>query len=42
VYSRKNPFTIYFEPEAGNNYNMNAKQLSLFGIVPSVTWNFKF
>jgi hypothetical protein len=42
VYSRKNPFTIYFEPEEGSTHNMGAKQLSLFGIVPSVTWNFRF
>ncbi len=42
VYSRKNPFTIYFEPEEGSTHNMSAKQLSLFGIVPAVTWNFKF
>jgi outer membrane receptor for ferrienterochelin and colicin len=42
VYNRKNPFTIYFESEAGNKHNMNAKQMSLFGIVPSVTWNFRF
>jgi hypothetical protein len=42
AYNRKNPFTIYFEPEQDNSYNMSAKQLSLFGIVPSATWNFRF
>jgi hypothetical protein len=42
VYSRKNPFTIYFEAEEGTTHNMRAKQLSLFGIVPAITWNFRF
>ena len=42
VYNRKNPFTIYFEPEEKGSHNMKAYQLSLFGIVPSITWNFKF
>ena len=42
VYNRKNPFSIYFEKEEGAGNNMGARQLSLFGIVPSVTWNFRF
>jgi hypothetical protein len=42
VYNRKNPFTIYFEPEEKGSHNMKAYQLSLFGIVPSITWNFNF
>ena len=42
VYNRKNPFTIYFEPEEQGSYNVKAYALSMFGIVPSVTWNFKF
>ncbi len=45
VYSRKNPYFIYFD-QTGNPYNgtlqVQAKQVSLFPIIPSVTWNFKF
>ncbi len=45
VYSRMNPYYIYFET-SGNLLDFNlqtvAKQVSLFPIIPSVTWNFKF
>ncbi|MBA2745908.1 MAG: TonB-dependent receptor [Flavisolibacter sp.] len=45
VYNRYNPYFIYFaqsgSPLAGN-LNIQAKQVSLFPILPSVTWNFKF
>ena len=45
LYSRKNPYFIYFDQE-GNAYNgtlkVQAKQVSLFPVIPSVTWNFKF
>jgi hypothetical protein len=45
VYSRANPFFIYFD-QTGNPYDgslkVQAKQVSLFPIIPSVTWNFKF
>lgn len=45
VYNRKNPYFIYFENE-GNILNgdlkITAKQVSLFPILPSITWNFKF
>ncbi len=45
VYNRYNPYFIYFE-NTGNIYEGNlqikAKQVSLFPILPSVTWNFKF
>ena len=45
AYSRKNPYFIYFDQE-GNPYNgtlkVQAKQVSLFPVIPSVTWNFKF
>src|SRR5690606_24356237 len=33
VYNRKNPFTIYFEPEEQGSYNVKAYALSMFGIV---------
>jgi hypothetical protein len=45
VYSRMNPYYIYFET-TGDLLDFNlqtvAKQVSLFPIIPSVTWNFKF
>jgi hypothetical protein len=45
VYSRMNPYYIYFET-TGNLMDFNlqtvAKQVSLFPIIPSFTWNFKF
>jgi hypothetical protein len=53
AYDRRNTFFIYFEPEFANETDDNgnavniptriaAKQVSLFPILPSVTWNFKF
>lgn len=45
VYSRKNPYFIYFN-QSGTPYNgslkIEARQVSLFPLLPSVTWNFKF
>jgi CarboxypepD_reg-like domain/TonB dependent receptor/TonB-dependent Receptor Plug Domain len=45
VYSRLNPYFIYFDQE-GSPYNgtlkVTAKQVSLFPVIPSVTYNFKF
>lgn len=45
VYNHLNPYFIYFSQE-GNPYNgtlqIEARQVSLFPILPSVTWNFKF
>jgi hypothetical protein len=45
VYSRLNPYFIYFD-QTGSAYNGNlqvqAKQVSLFPIIPAVTWNFRF
>ena len=48
VYNRKNPFFIYFETNTnyveGESFDMTTKafQMSLFPILPSITWNFKF
>lgn len=45
VYSRMNPYYIYFETSGSLlDFNLQtvAKQVSLFPIIPSVTWNFKF
>jgi hypothetical protein len=45
LYNRKNPYFIYFD-QTGSPYTgdlkIQAKQVSLFPILPSVTWNFKF
>jgi hypothetical protein len=45
VYSRLNPYFIYFDQE-GSPYNgtlkVEARQVSLFPILPAITWNFKF
>lgn len=45
LYNRKNPYFIYFGND-GNVQNgtlqIKAYQVSLFPILPSVTWNFKF
>ena len=45
VYSRKNPYFIYFDQAgslADGNLQVQAKQVSLFPIIPAVTFNFKF
>jgi hypothetical protein len=44
VYSRQNPYFIYFNQEGGalnGDLKVTAKQVSLFPIIPSVTWNVK-
>ena len=45
TYSRQNPYFIYFD-QSGSPYNgtlqVQAKQVSLFPIIPAVTWNVKF
>jgi len=44
VYSRENAFTLSFRPadESDLSRGGEAVQLSLFKIIPSVAWNFKF
>ncbi len=45
VYNRANPYYIYFRVKGDiDNYYLSVKprQISLFPILPSVTWNFKF
>lgn len=45
VYSRYNPYFIYFSNEGNildGTLELRAKQVSLFGIIPSITWNFNF
>lgn len=45
AYSRQNPYFVYFD-QSGSPYNgtlkVQAKQVSIFPIIPSVTWNFRF
>ena len=45
IYNRMNPYFIYFNQEGGSDtqdINFTAKQVSLFPVLPSVTWNFNF
>jgi outer membrane receptor protein involved in Fe transport len=45
VYSRKNPYFIYFDQTgslANNTLKVQAKQVSIFPLIPAVTYNFKF
>jgi hypothetical protein len=45
AYSRQNPYFIYFAQTGAatqGDLKIQAKQVSIFPIIPSVTWNFKF
>jgi len=42
VYNHKNPYSIIFKDSDGTPSHTQAVETSLFGIIPSVTWNFKF
>ncbi|WP_316739786.1 TonB-dependent receptor [Pedobacter aquatilis] len=42
VLARKNPYSIEFINDPNNPGKTVAEQTSLFGLIPSVTWNFKF
>ncbi|MBC7873096.1 MAG: TonB-dependent receptor, partial [Ferruginibacter sp.] len=45
IYSRLNPYFIYFDQTgspANGDVKVEARQVSLFPILPAVTWNFKF
>ncbi|MBN8673589.1 MAG: TonB-dependent receptor [Chitinophagales bacterium] len=45
LYSRLNPYFIYFDQEGSpvtGDLKVEARQVSLFPILPAVTWNFKF
>jgi len=42
AYNRYNAYSISFEESETNPGTTEAVKLSLFGIVPSITWNFKF
>ncbi len=42
VYNRKNAYSISFEDSKTQPGTTEAVRLSLFGLVPSISWNFKF
>jgi len=45
AYNRSNPYFIYYSADgnpAAGTFQVQAKQVSLFSILPSITWNFKF
>ena len=42
AYNRKNAYTITFRESEANPINTEAVRLALFGIVPSITFNFSF
>ena len=45
VYSQQNPYFYYYDQEgsaANGTLKVTAKQVSLFPIIPSVTWNVKW
>lgn len=42
AYNRYNPFSIEFQQDPNNAQKTQAVQTSLFGIVPAITYNFKF
>ena len=41
LYSRRNPYFVYLSANP-NTKLPEARQVSLFPILPAVTWNFKF
>jgi TonB dependent receptor/CarboxypepD_reg-like domain/TonB-dependent Receptor Plug Domain len=44
AYSRQNPYFTYFDQTGSpfdGSFEIQAKQVSIFPIIPSVTWNFK-
>ncbi|MFZ4100723.1 MAG: TonB-dependent receptor [Sphingobacterium thalpophilum] len=42
LYNRQNAYTIDFREDPDNSTRTQAVQTTLFGFIPSVTWNFKF
>lgn len=42
IYNRKNAYSIAFQDDPNDTTKTQAIQTTLFGIIPSVTWNFKF
>lgn len=42
AYNRRNAYIVDFRENENNPTTTEAYQIALFGIIPSVTWNFKF
>ncbi len=45
VYNRANPYFLYIDDKGNllqNDFKISVKQVSLFPILPSITWNFEF
>lgn len=45
VYNRANPYFLYIDNEGNllsGDFKISVKQVSLFPVIPSVTWNFEF
>jgi hypothetical protein len=45
VYNRANPFFLYVDNDGdflAGDFKITVKQVTLFPIIPSVTWNFEF
>ena len=44
VYSRQNPYFVYLDMNGGlsSGIELKVKQVSIFPILPSITYNFKF
>ena len=42
AYARQNAYFIFFQKDPNNPNNTQAVQVSLFSIIPSITYNFKF
>ena len=42
VYGRKNAYSINFQDDPDDKTKTQAVKTTLFGIIPSITWNFKF
>lgn len=45
VYNRANPYFLYIDNDGNitsNDFKISVKQVSLFPILPSITWNFEF
>jgi hypothetical protein len=45
VYNRANPYFLYIDNQGGlltNDFKISVKQVTLFPIIPSATWNFEF
>jgi hypothetical protein len=45
VYNRANPYFLYVDNDGdflAGDFEITVKQVTLFPIIPSVTWNFEF